>query len=427
VSNLGAAIAEVALPLFVYDLTGSASLLGLVFVISLLPKIVLAPIAGMVADRLDRRTIMLTADLGRMLVVAVLPFAQTAGQVAVIAFLIAVGSAFGRPAESAAMPMVAGKRLLLPAISLAQVSLAAVRVIGPAVGAGIVGAFGPAPAFWIQAFCFAASVFYVSRLQLPAREVSVQETKGDPLHQGQLQTLWGDVREEMMAGLRMIGSHRVLRSLTMAEVLWQAAGSVLIVGMVAYTEQTLDLGAQAGPPYALITATFSAGTVVGALIAPHVERRFDRRVLMGTGYFGPLLLVPLGAVPPLPAIFGCFFLFGLTDSWLVIAMQTTFAETVPDRSRGRFFATWGAIITLSQTVMYGVLGVATERLGPPTTVMLVGLVTGIGCSLIIWLSGSVQAVKRTKSVAVDVTEPPVFTAPSAPPPRKSAKSHQIGL
>jgi MFS family permease len=92
-SQLGEAIALVAMPLFVYGLTGSAELLSLIFILQLLPRVVLAPIAGMLADRLDRRRIVLGADLARAGLVALLPFTDRTWQIALLAMLVAVGNA----------------------------------------------------------------------------------------------------------------------------------------------------------------------------------------------------------------------------------------------------------------------------------------------------------------------------------------------
>ena len=105
-SQLGEAIALVAMPLLVYGLTGSAELLSLIFILQLLPRVVLAPIAGMLADRLDRRRIILGADLARAGLVALLPFTDRAWQIALLAMLVAIGNALARPAELAAVPMV---------------------------------------------------------------------------------------------------------------------------------------------------------------------------------------------------------------------------------------------------------------------------------------------------------------------------------
>ncbi|HEX2280566.1 MAG TPA: MFS transporter, partial [Thermomicrobiales bacterium] len=114
-SQLGEAIALVAMPLLVYGLTGSAELLSLIFVLQLLPRVVLAPMAGMVADCLDRRRIILGADLARAGLVALLPFTNSAWQIAVLAMLVAMGSALARPAELAAVPMVVSTGQLVPA------------------------------------------------------------------------------------------------------------------------------------------------------------------------------------------------------------------------------------------------------------------------------------------------------------------------
>ena len=166
-SRLGEAIALVAMPLLVYGLTGSAELLGLIFVIQLLPRVILAPIAGLLADRLDRRRILLGADLARAALVALLPFADQAWQVAVVAMLVAIGNAIAQPAELAAVPAVVLPQQLVSALSITQLSGSIVRVIGPTIAAGVISAVGPGPAFALQAVCFLISALWVAALTLP--------------------------------------------------------------------------------------------------------------------------------------------------------------------------------------------------------------------------------------------------------------------
>ena len=74
-ARVGEAIAQVALPLFVYGLTESAGLMSVIFVIQMLPRAILAPVAGLLADRLDRRRLMIAASLMRAVGVAILPLA----------------------------------------------------------------------------------------------------------------------------------------------------------------------------------------------------------------------------------------------------------------------------------------------------------------------------------------------------------------
>jgi MFS family permease len=130
----------VALPLLVYDLTGSERQVGVIAVVQTVPRVLLSPVAGILLDRIDRRKLMLAADAERALLVALIPFTVTVWQIAVIAALVGVGGAIGRPAEMAAVPAVAGKARLVRALSLAQVTGATIRVLVPAIGAGLIAA-----------------------------------------------------------------------------------------------------------------------------------------------------------------------------------------------------------------------------------------------------------------------------------------------
>lgn len=382
-AQLGEAIALVAMPLLVYDLTGSAELLGAIFVIQLLPRIVLAPIAGMLADRLDRRRILLVADLARAGLVALLPFTAQTWQIALIATLVAVGNAAARPAELAAVPMVVPAALLVPALSLSQVAGSVVRVVGPALAAGVIAATGPGPAFGVQAVCFLFSAACVFALTLPTVARAPTAT-----------TVWEAVRGEIGDGLRVVRDNPMVRGITAVEMLWQLVTAVLVVTILVYVAETLRLGDAAATVFSLLTATFAVGTALGALVARGVEARIGRPRLMAIGYLAPLMLIPAGLISPVPVLFGCLFILGFTDAWAVIAMQTYLAEAVPDALRGRVYATWMGAVTLGGAAGFGLIGWLTPRLGPPATLALVGAVVGIGGPLLLWVTGCVSAMRR---------------------------------
>ncbi|MDQ4044153.1 MAG: MFS transporter, partial [Chloroflexota bacterium] len=166
-SSGGESLAQIAMPLLVYHLTGSARMVGFMALVLILPRVVLAPITGLLADRLDRRRVMIAADLARLVLVSVVPLVTSIWQLAVLAVLIAAGNAAGRPAELAAVPAVAGPKRLVAALSLIQVSNGIIRIAIPAAGAAVIAAVGPAPVFWIQALCFAASLVALRRLVIP--------------------------------------------------------------------------------------------------------------------------------------------------------------------------------------------------------------------------------------------------------------------
>ncbi len=382
-SQLGEAIALVAMPLLVYGLTGSAELLSLIFILQLLPRVLLAPVAGMLADRLDRRRIILGADLARAGLVALLPFTDRTWQIALLAMLVAVGNALARPAELAAVPMVVSPGQLVPALSISQLAASIVRIVGPAVAAGVIAATGPRPAFGLQSFCFLISAACIAGVVLP------------PVQRDQRTTRFvAAVRREIADGLRVVRDNPIVRGITAVEMLWQLVTAALVVGVLVYVEETLRLGDQAGTIFSLLTATFAAGTALGALVARSVEQRIGRTRLMAIGYLAPLMFVPAGLTPPLPVLFVCLFILGFTDAWAVIAMQTYLAEAVPDALRGRVYATWIGAVTLAGALGFALVGWLTPRLGPPATLALVGALVGIGGPMLLVATGAIAAMRH---------------------------------
>jgi DHA3 family macrolide efflux protein-like MFS transporter len=387
-SQLGEAIALVAMPLLVYGLTGSAELLSLIFILQLLPRVVLAPIAGILADSLDRRRIVLGADLARAGFVALLPFTDSAWKVALLAILVAVGNALARPAELAAVPMVVPPGQLVPALSVSQVAASIVRIVGPALAAGVIAVAGPGPAFGLQSLCFLVSAGCMFGVALPAVERS------------QKATCLAAVLQEIADGLRVVRDNPIVRGITAVEMLWQLVTAALVVAILLFVEVTLRLGDEAATVFSLLTATFAAGTALGALVARLVEKRIGRMNLMAIGYLAPLMLIPAGLTPPLPVLFSCLFVLGFTDAWAVIAMQTYLAEAVPDAMRGRVYATWLGAVTLAGAAGFGLVGWLTPRLGPPMTLALVGALVGIGGPLLLLITGAIAAMRHPVPIKV---------------------------
>lgn len=386
VSGTGDGLSQIAMPLLAYALTGSAGLLSLVFVVQMVTRVAVAPLAGVLIDRLDRRRLMIAGDLGRAAIVALLPFSTAVWHVAALTILVSIGSAVVRPAEAATVPMVVPPSALVAALSVSQVTGGLTRVVGPAVGAGVVGVFGTTPAFWLQAICFLASAAFLRRLTLPHTNLAVDanEPAGG---------LVASMRRDFWDGLRAVWDNRIVRGITGVEMLWQLVNAMLVVVNVVYTKEVLDLGDDAGSVFALLTAAMSGGAVLGALAAGRVERRLGRRRLMAVGYLAPLALIPLGFVPPLWAIFGCWFVLGFGDAWAVIAMQAYIAEAVPDRLRGRVYSTWGAVVTLAGAGWFALAGVLTPRVGAPLVLTLAGVAVGGGGPLFLWLSGALHAMR----------------------------------
>jgi MFS family permease len=387
-SSSGESLAQIAMPLLVYELTGSARMVGLIALVLILPRVILAPITGLLADRLDRRRLMIGADAARLVLVSLVPFTTSIWQLALLAIAIAAGNATGRPAELAAVPSVAGKGRLVSALSLIQVSNGIIRIAIPAAGAGFITAFGPAPVFWLQAVCFAGSLVALRRLVIPQEPISEHERI--QRQGGILQS----AKREMWLGLRTIRDIPIVRGVTSAEAVFQLATASMTVAGLIYTKETLDLGDNASAAFALMTTFLATGAVLGAVVAHKVERRIGRPSMMALGYLGPFFLAIAFFEPGMPVIYAAWFVFGILDALAVISFQAYLAEATPAAERGRMYAAWGAVVALASALAYYGMGWITPWLGAPLTFALAGITVGIGAPALLWISGALRSVRE---------------------------------
>lgn len=380
------AVGRVAMPLLVYAITGSAALLGVIFVIQSIPRLVLSPVAGVLADRVDRRQLLIWTGFARAAVVAVIPFARSAWEIAALAAVVAVGNALAQPCQLAAVPSVLPPASLVPGLSLIQITNNFARVAGPALGATLVGFTGTGPAFGLQAAMYALCGVTAWQMTLPPRPATAAGSPG-------VRGLLGDVWRDAIDGVRIVARTPVVRGITLAEFWWSAVTACFVVACVVYTQESLDLGDRAERVYGYLMATFSAGTIVGALVAGRLEARIGRPALLGVGYLGPLFLIPAVLTPPLPALYLCFAALGVLDALAVLALQSYLAEAVDDSLRGRVYATWIAGITLGSIISYSAMGWLTETAGAANAIALTGIVVGVGGPLLLWVSGALAVVR----------------------------------
>ncbi len=384
-SSAGEALATIAMPLLVYELTDSARIVGLIALILILPRVLLAPVTGLLADRMNRRRLMMFSDAWRLVLVVMVPFAIEIWQLALLALGIAIGNALARPAELAAVPSVAGPHRLVAALSLVQVTNGVIRIVGPAAGAGVVATIGPGPVFWLQALCYLGSLLALRLLVVPEVVRVADQPPG--------MSLWKTARIEMWAGIDAVRSIPIVRGVTASEALWSLVGAAMVVAGVVYTQETLELGDRAEAAFALMTTFIASGAVVGALVANRVERRIGRPMLLMIGYTGPFFMVAGYFSPPMWVIYAAWFGLGFTDAWAVISFQSYLAEAVPENMRGRVFAAWGAIVALAAALAFPLMGFITPWLGAPATFGLVGLIVGIGGPLLLWSTGALNSVR----------------------------------
>jgi MFS family permease len=315
--------------ILVYDLTRSAFQVGLVSVAQFAPQLVLAPLAGTVADRWDRRKLLI---LGRLAIVlgsgglAVLVTAvgveglPGAWPILVGAGVVGIGFAISAPTQNALLPSLVERKDLAAAVALNAVPPTLARAAGPALGALIAATSGPATAFGLAALTNLLFIAVLWRLRVaPHRRATA--TRDDRMRAGVLH-LWNDrVSALLIVGVMAvsIGSDPVL---TLTPALAAGfGGDARLVGTLA--------------------SAFGVGSAATFLFLHRVRGRFG---LEATGTSGLALmslgtaLTSLATAPPMAIV--TLGISGVGFTLAMTAISTLLQQRLPEEVRGRVMALW---------------------------------------------------------------------------------------
>lgn len=366
-SRLGDFVYEIALAWWVLQKTGSAQTMSLVLIFAITPSVLFSLIGGVAVDRVSRVALMLASDIARCVVaitVAVLGFVGRLGiwHVFVASLIFGFVDAFFQPAYAALIPQIVPADDLPSANSLTSLSLNLGRVAGPAVGAALVAAIGPAAAFAINGLSF----FVSSALLTPLLSVNVARPVGDG---GPMQP-WRDLRQ---------GFATVLA----APWLWI---SILVFGL---TNITLAGPYAVAMPFlvnnsmkagvgtlGLLYAVFPLGYVAGGVWLGRYARIRRRGPLMyGATAVAALLLGVFGLLPPLWVLLIAALVNGAALEAAHLIWTNSLQSMVPNEQLGR-------VVGIDSLGSFGLLpiglaltGLAVERVGPPAVFIIGGLFT----------------------------------------------------
>jgi MFS family permease len=252
VSQLGDWLFNAVLLVYVYAATGSAAWVGAATIFRLLPFVLLIPVGGMLADRHDKRTVLLAGDAARcVLMLGLAAVVAAEGPVELVLVLSMLATAAGsaeRPAAMALLPRLVGESRLGPANALLHTVQEIGVVLGPALGAVIILVAPDYVAFVVNAATFAFSAIAISTIRRsPARADSIPEAAGAQLRHG-LRTAWAT---RFVAPLIVV--------IAMAELTYGAQ----TVQLVLYADNELGLGAEG---YGWLLAASGVGGVLSAVV-----------------------------------------------------------------------------------------------------------------------------------------------------------------
>ncbi|MEW2379572.1 MFS transporter [Micromonospora sp. NPDC047812] len=402
-SAAGDSFAYIAVPLLVLHATGSVAQMGLLTAAAGAASVGAGIFGGVLVDRYDRRKLMITADLARLVLYGLIPLAWLGGPQVWLLFVVlpiceAAGMVFQVAAVTAVRNLVDRPRIT-EANGRLQATYAAAAVLGPLL-AGVVSArFGPTAAIAINAASFALSALglWVVRLRRPDEGA---EAGGAVAREGRL--------AEFLAGARFLWRQPVLRSLTVLL-------SVFIFLTYGFTDVLVyhvkhDLGGSDGT-VGTVLGLAALGTVVGALlVAPLRRRRGFGITWIGAHAVCGLAIVGIGVVGSVRGVtvLTAVYLCGVSVGG--ICSMSLRQEITPDHLLGRVTsAFWSTHYALGPAGA-AVLTWAAGRYG----VTAVTLVAGTGC-LLVAVGGLFTPVRRAGSE-------PVTRRPATPRPATSQAS-----
>jgi MFS family permease len=353
----------VALFGLVLHFSGSAIAVALVVAVQDLMYFLLSPVAGVLADRIDRRRLMVGADLARAVVCLGFLLIRTDSLVWLAFVLLAVMASFSaafEPASLAALPNLVEEEDLVTANALSGSLWGTMLAVGAALGGVVAAVFGRDTAFILDAVSFLASAWLIWRIRRPFAERREAED-----HAGV-----GEATVETIRFARK--DHRVL-ALLAVKFGWGIAGGVLVlIPLLAHREYHAgDIG------IGLLMASRGVGALIGPFLGRSALGPQDRRIF--------------GAIALALAVFGLgYTLLGLVPG-LLLAMPTValahvgggaqwtlssygLQRIVPDRIRGRIFAFDGMLVTLTFGLSSLLTGWLAESFGPRVTAVGMGAV-----------------------------------------------------
>lgn len=346
ISQLGDWFNAVAVFALLLDLTGSATAVAWMLIVQFLPVALIGPMAGVVVDRVNRRRLMIGADIVRGVLILGLLLVRRADQVWIAYLVMALSvsaSAFFEPARTATIPSVTSADELMPANAASSAMWSAMLAIGASVG-GLVTAFaGRDTAFVVNAASFFASAVFIGQTRYDATPAPGPRPQGLAALTG----LW-----DLIEGFRYLRRHTHVAALMFVKFGWGIAGGVLLL-LTIFGQRIFPVGGSTAAGIGVLYGARGIGAGLGPITLRWIlgQTPGALRRTIGPAYFmvGAFYVV-LAFAPTLPVAAAAVLCAHFGGSILWVFSTVLLQMEVPDRFRGRVFAAELALVTLSSSV-----------------------------------------------------------------------------
>jgi MFS family permease len=360
VSQLGDWFNTIALYKLVLGVTGgSGRAIGLVLVTRFLPTVVLGPFSGVIADRFDRRAVMLLSDLARAVVVLGFLFIRRPEQlwmVYALSVLQLALSTFFEPARSAALPSVVTDRELVTANTITSVTWSAMLTLGAALGGLITDWLGVRTAFVLDSLSYFASAALIYSLRLPARA---------PREKRKLTLSRALGVADTLEGFRYVRTRTRVLALMLVKPAWGMGGGILTL-LTVFGDKIFTIGKETGSGIGILFAARGVGTAIGPLVTRRLAGETRGRMQKGIGVsfiIAGAFYAAFGTATNLPLALLLLAVAHMGGSMLWVSSTVLLQAAVEDSFRGRVFAAELMLLTLMLAASNYATGEALDRFG----------------------------------------------------------------
>jgi len=387
ISFAGDWFATVALLGLSLELTGSAGLAALVLVLQTGAFAAASPVAGALADRFDRRTLMVAVDVARVPVALSFLLARDPGTLW-IAFaataLLSIGAAVFEPTSSAALPNLVEPEQLPEANVLLGSAWGTMLAVGAALGGVVAATLGRDAAFVVDAASFAVSAALIVGITRPLQQPRRRADRG----RLGLATLGDSVGPAIAFARRS----RLVASLLLSKTTF-GVGTGVILMLAVFGHDVFDAG-DAG--IGVLFAARGLGALVGPFLARALVGTEDRGLLVGIGSSLLVVTVSYALFPLAPAIWlAAVFVFvahlGGGAQWMLSTYGLQ--RTTPDEIRGRVFSLDYGLVTLTIAFSTLLAGFLADTLEPRLAVWAMVALIGVAGAGWLWFSRPARATR----------------------------------
>ena len=356
-SFLGDAVSMVALVVLVVQVTGTASAVGGALIARLLPTLA-SPLAGVLADRLDRRLVLVASDLARAVLVLGLVFARDLATIYVLVFFMGLARTIFNPAVRAAFPGVVGAGDLTRANALIGGTFSVSETAGPALGGLLVATVGVEAAFVLDSVTYLISAALLSLIPLPRPQRDEEEA---------------GFGEDLRSGFAYLARSRVPLAIVLGAFLTVLTVNITIPAEVFLAKRTFDAG-NAG--FGLLVGLYGGGMVLGSALMVALGDRVRLLPFYFCGVFAmALALIGTGLAPTFGLALGALAIVGVANGTENVTTDTILQKRVPDAFLGRVFSVRFLGFSVGEILAYGIGGAIVDASGARFTYLLAGAAT----------------------------------------------------